>query len=139
MPEQCPCASLDWGNIDQTLPHHPQCDWRYVQTYVGLGSVDPDSAVRVASCRPVNTDVSSRRGRFVITLDEAVHYDAEALTRLMALFGQMVITRCETMWDTRAFEYSAVSRLFDPIPDGERPPWYKLECSDGHWAARREK
>jgi hypothetical protein len=25
MPEQCPCAQLDWSNVDQTAEHHPDC------------------------------------------------------------------------------------------------------------------
>jgi hypothetical protein len=32
MKELCPCADLDWREVDQTLAHHPECKANEVQT-----------------------------------------------------------------------------------------------------------
>lgn len=38
--------------------------------------------------------------------------------------SQVIITRCEHLWDINAFDYEAISPLFDQCPDSDILPDY---------------
>ena len=67
--------------------------------------------------------VVSRLGRFKIS--GCLLRDWE---KLLPLFGQLVIVRCEYLWSMDAAEYTAYSKLFEEVPEGCMPPEYEITC-----------
>ena len=48
--------------------------------------------------------------------------------KLLPLFGQLVVVRCEYLWHMDAAEYTAYSKLFDELPEGYMPLEYEITC-----------
>ena len=67
--------------------------------------------------------VVSRLGRFKIS--GCLLRDWE---KLLPLFGQLVIVRCEYLWSMDAAEYTAYSKLFEEVPEDCMPPEYEIVC-----------
>ena len=76
-------------------------------------------------------DFQHRKGWFLVSkglLDMAT-------ADLLQFMGNFLIIRAEFMCDVDAMEYTAISRLFDPIEPGHKLPQYIFNItkkSDGH-------
>ncbi len=68
-------------------------------------------------------DLKQRVGNFRVrrTLIE------QAFDEFMKIMGQMIIVRAELVYDRDAFEYTAISPLFEIVPESETPPEYTFE------------
>jgi hypothetical protein len=68
-------------------------------------------------------EIRNRRGRFRVSEEMMQdHY-----SKLLPLFGQCIILRAEYRYDTRTFDYIAVSPSFDPVPPHlEAPEYYAI-------------
>lgn len=67
----------------------------------------------------------TRRGSFRIT-DDCFELDPDAVFLLMA---RCLVTRCEFRYDTRTFEYVALSPDFEPVGNAFAPPEYEAQFS----------
>ncbi len=62
-------------------------------------------------------------GRFKID-GRLLHRDWRELLPLMKHF---VVIRCEFMYATDRFEFTAFSELFKPVEAYQAPPWYEIQ------------
>lgn len=61
------------------------------------------------------TDIKLRRGRFLIRADLL----NDSLPFLQKVFSQVIITQCEHRWNINAFDYMAISPLFNQCPESD--------------------
>lgn len=67
-----------------------------------------------------------RIGRFEISYDMIDHDEATVRT----VMGRCVIVRCESMWESDAISYVAISPDFDEVQQGECVPHYYVYISE---------
>ena len=72
---------------------------------------------------PIPDDINKRRGKFSI----AWALLSKPTESLLEFLSNFIITRAEFMWDTESMDYVALSRLFEPVANGERTPEYQFE------------
>ena len=54
----------------------------------------------------------------------------QSLSKLRQVMSNFIIVRAEVLFDSNTIQYSALSDLFDPVPEGEESPWYDLIIND---------
>ena len=67
-------------------------------------------------------------GRFSIA-KSLIDTDPEAV---LVVMGRSIIIRAELLYHTAVFEYVALSKDFEPCPDGVEPPRYEWVFTDEH-------
>ena len=74
-------------------------------------------------------DLFSRVGKFTVS----TRLIEQSPDVIMKALSSVIITRCECVYYTASFEYIALSRNFDKVPEGEMIPMYTFETdSDGN-------
>lgn len=68
-----------------------------------------------------------RAGRFA--LERTLVNDQPAAVLAFFSDWRMVVIRCELMYYSDCFDYTALSMEFDPVPIGGIAPWYDVEFS----------
>lgn len=74
------------------------------------------------------TDISHTRqsGKFDITEDVLLENPGVMSTVL----ATVIVVRCEFMYATKTFEYTAISPDFEEVPEGEEPPYYDVSYDE---------
>ena len=67
-----------------------------------------------------------RMGRFRISQD-IVEHRPDAVLKIMA---RIIVVRCEHRYDARAFEYTAISDMFEEVEEGYVVSWYHFDTHE---------
>ncbi len=72
-------------------------------------------------------DLFSRVGKFTLS----TRLIEQRPDDIMKALSTVIVTRCECVYHSAAFEYIALSRHFDKVPEGETVPEYTIEIEEG--------
>jgi hypothetical protein len=71
---------------------------------------------------------TKRKGRFRVT--DTLIKDETSNENIKNIMAQMIIVRCEYMFEYASLEYTAISDLFEEVEEGLDTPLYNLIIND---------